>query len=260
MKIERKKSNPVWTRDDWGLAKGFTTSAVLCWPNLPESNLKVLKELARGNSVEVVEIVLKGFEKEARGIYEKAVIEYARLQKVRPDSFRASLVEITKFEKNESEIRARLDGTKRVFERAEGVRRAIKRKATEEAALEMMILVFAAVTVNLHGIINKGIRAKTAPAKGGRGDKKFYGIISAIEQTLKNNNAGNAHTIWRYFKKNHRGEDNPIEIDDYEIYFYEDMTGKEENLLFQKHINGKERSMKYSTFERHVNSIKKKLH
>jgi hypothetical protein len=252
MKTKKKRTNPFWGRDDWALTEGFVTGAVLSWPQSLETSLEVLKRRLKGQSgsASLILVILEIFEGEARAIFEKAVIEGERLQKVKPDSKRASLLEIRKYQTKESEIQAKMDGAKRVIARAFEIREDISERNAEQTAVDMMRLVFASVTANLHEIVMKGIRAKTAPSRGGRVDKKLQGIILATRWALKDCRNKGALALWRHLKR--ELEDGERTFGGFDIGF-----DQKKHCLFQIDRTGKGKEIHFRAFQNYLRDVKK---
>jgi hypothetical protein len=120
----------------------------------------------------------------------------------------------------------------------------------EQTAIDMLKLCFAAVNVNLHEIIIRGIRAKTGPAKGGRVKKKLQGIILATRWALKNSRNKGALSLWRHLIRELKyGEKTFGEFD---IGFDEN-----KNCLFQIDRNGKDKEIRFRAFQNYVRDLKK---
>lgn len=223
MKNDKKEKVPVWKKEDYDLINTGTRQIVLAHPMHFETLLNILKRIPFPPPL--IERLLQGFEREAKGLLKEVNPLIKKHQNKKPSPQYGSLAEITKWQMIDNKLYAKYDSAKRVLIAANDVREAIRAKDAERTAIDTMRLVFAAVTANLHEIIMKGIRAKTAPAKGGRADKEKHGIIAAIKRTMKKIDKEDAFSLWLYFAENHHGYENAFKIGKYKIFFQIDING-----------------------------------
>ena len=268
--IDGKKNEPKridrWNDFDLDLVNNWTKNLLFEGPFCLDQDLE-LKPL---------EFFLIEFEDEAKkileenGLYSEELIEawrnpsnvkdFSRLYPQRKDSpsrFSPLLTSMS------------LQNVAYVFLCVHRVRRDILNGDARQTAIDMLRLCFATVSANLHEMIVRGIKAKTAPAKGGKAGKKKHGIIAAIEKIFKGQDAFSA---WLYFAENHYGYEKALEIEGYKIFFRIDIRGLQQDRIskrdtyrrgmlfeiFQDDVKT-ERGIKLPTFRRYFSETRKKI-
>ena len=153
----------------------------------------------------------------------------------------------------------RILGGIQVLSSAHLLRDHITSKNPSEAAIETMQLMFSAMWANLLDKVIDGIDRQLSRHKGGRASKKRFGILRAIEEVLKQAKKDmSVQELWRYFERNHCGEDNQYVIESpvyYEVWFYLDPTGHDQ--LIQSEAQRSDKGITKSTFRRYVSEVKK---
>ena len=129
------------------------------------------------------------------------------------------------------------------------VRDDIQNSDAEGAALDMMRLTFAATNANLHDVIIRGIRAKAAPAKGGRVPKRKQGCLLAAEDALLHCKRKDAVSLWKYIQRICAKD--TASFADFDLIFE-----RKENRLYQYAKYGKSQSIGFRTFQRYVSYLK----
>jgi hypothetical protein len=250
-KIEKAiKLTPIWIRQDWDLIDSPTKKIFLAYPQHLDDILRTLEDSPLVKCpLDMINIFLDEFKREAQALLKRIGFNDDHLKDPK------SLMYIQKVAAKNRNIMA--DNASRVLLGVNFVREAIKKKDAGNTAIEMMRLVFAALTANLYDLVLRGIRAKTAPVRGGRVPKKLEGIILAIKKVLKKAKRKGALDLWHYFKNNHK-KNNDLQIGEYAIWFYEDPTGAGENLLYLSD-GEKERGISFSAFKRYVREVKKTM-
>ena len=132
----------------------------------------------------------------------------------------------------------------------------------EQAAIEMMRILYAAFCSDTYQVLMTGIRLKSGQKRGGKISKKAEGIELAVEGVFKiTGKIMSKERVWQYFKQNHNKAkiQNPLEVGLFEIFFDELSGSDEPDLLFEEHkITGKQKSVTKNTFFRHY--MKKNRH
>jgi hypothetical protein len=244
---------PIWKREDWDFIDTPTKKLFLSFPNHLDN---ILQDLYRSPlRSEVLEIFLKEFEKEAQTLLKRNGYP--------PDP--------VKLLKNQNKIK---DSTSmealRVLVAAQGVRRAILSNNAKEAAIEMMRLVFSAHIANLRQVVLRGIRATTAPSRGGRISKKNEGLILIIRVAFEKSKNKTASGLWKFIKLNYTKEEFNSkygkiffidEDDPYWEFFKEDgiLIAKKRRMKSQHLDITKEKFVPYNTFKRYVGEVKKSI-
>jgi hypothetical protein len=128
----------------------------------------------------------------------------------------------------------------------------------EKTFLDMMETTLAIVDVKLSDIIVRGIRAKNAPAKGGRANKKEPAFNLLVEYVWQNSKRKTCLSMWGFLKKKLKeGELSGQKIiEDYD-FVYE----KKENkiTLYFNDKKRRPRDMGFRSFQRCVKDFKEEL-
>jgi hypothetical protein len=122
----------------------------------------------------------------------------------------------------------------------------------EKTFLDMMETTLAIVDVKLSDIIVRGIRAKNAPAKGGRANKKEPAFNLLVEYAWQNSKRKTCLSMWRFLKKKIGDAGNTINHYD---FVYEE----EKNRITVYFDNGKSRDIRFRSFQRYVKDFKEEL-
>ena len=134
------------------------------------------------------------------------------------------------------------------------LREAVADGEAEQAAIEMMRLIFAAISADLHDTIMQGARARRGQSVGGSRGQDQKGYLMAIEEVRKSKGGHvSVEWSWRHFKDKHHDYENAMDIGDYEVYYY---AGR----LYQRKDGDikTERSIAKNTLKRYFSEIRKK--
>ena len=107
---------------------------------------------------------------------------------------------------------------------------------------------------------------KWAASRGGRKSKERKGIINVIEQLLRGRGISSPARMWKYLATNYNDpekENRSIETTDlaYKVWFARDIVSNKLNdgLLYQQGMDGKEKSIKFKTFEALFYRVRNKI-
>ena len=260
-----KKKLRKYNKTDSKFIENATKDFIISYPDEVDDILNHIKEIVtdpqseQGNTP--LKYILRKFEEEAR----KILKEYHYPQDM------VSLCGVLQYgycdDKNVSDNDIMPDiivsNAIRVVTYCEHIRDDITNNESEQAAIDMMKLIFAAVAMNVHDELIRGIR-QAAGSKSKKPPRSCKGILMAIEKTLRDGKGTGKRkpstNLWRYFRNNYT-ENDRFEIDEYEIYFEKDNANLGGDRLVEIYAgdDNSKKSMAWGTFEKKVNAIRKNL-
>jgi len=230
MTRKRKKTIYEYTREDADFFTSDIRSFSLEPPIILDEAVAKLREMLKHPEEEpgltALEFILRRLEKEAKAIlishgYSTDLDELWSLEDEN--------TYLVKTEGGGTALKCDVDiqslSAKKVLFSALHLRDDIANGKAEEAAIEMMKLLYAAISADMYDVIMTGARAKVGQKKGGRAPTKKLGILLAINKSLKaleeKGYRISRERLWRYFKENHDidKERKPIEIKNYRVFF-----------------------------------------
>lgn len=142
----------------------------------------------------------------------------------------------------------RIINSRHILFRCARLRDSVRKNDPRRIVYDVAWIVSLAYNVGL----SKIIAAILGRIKGGQANKKRQGIIEAIKDSLEKIKVPKSTPglLWNFFKRNYP-ENNPLNINGFEIFYHDD------DLIFQCDIDGREKSIKYKTFERYCYEILK---
>ena len=199
-----------FTEDESAFLDSRTKDLALSYPHELDA---IFKRIASW-SPRPIEIILQGFENEALALLKRKSLP----------TDRADLWTLLQ----EEDLDLEGESAARIVLSASTLRDAIQNGEAELAAVEMLKISFAALALNLHEVVIRGIRAKAAPSKGGRVPKIRPNILEATVKLLEAKPSLSAMEAWRTF-----GRTKPLRVGDSEIYFHKDLGGAGEDRLVE---------------------------
>lgn len=271
-----KKNEPrkidLWNPDDLTFLDNRTKDLSFSSPYELERSLERLTESLKRSQTDPgltpLEFILREFEDEAKKKLEENGLDSEELTELwrtlfDPEDFSSlcrSLEDDFPSLVSPLEPSMQLQNAAHVAFCVDRLRNDISKSDVEQTAIDMLKLCFAAVNVNLHEIIIRGIRAKTGPAKGGRTPKKEERFFLVARYALQNSKKKDTLSLWKYLKKvlpelertgnNHFGN--------YEALFEaREYKGASEDVISIYKKNGKTKDIGFRGFQRYVSDLKK---
>ncbi len=138
------------------------------------------------------------------------------------------------------------------------VRKDILNGDAEQTAIDMLRLCFATVSANLHEMIVRGIKAKTAPARGGKKEKKVPAFNLLVRYAWQNSKRKTCLSMWEFLiRKLEAGDIGGRYIIEGCDFVYEKKNNR--ITLYFSDERKRPRDIGFRSFERYVNSLKKGL-
>jgi hypothetical protein len=88
----------------------------------------------------------------------------------------------------------------------------LKNEQDEREYAHRLLTIAGIFTPKTSDIIQRGLRAKTAPAKGGGAKKELKGILKAIKMILPKAEKTDAFSLFNHFVKCHKGVESALNI------------------------------------------------
>ena len=142
-----------------------------------------------------------------------------------------------------------------VLSSATNLREHLRKNEAEQAAIETIRLISAAICADMHDTIVTGLRIQAGQHRGSHILNKKKGIVLAIEKALnglkQENRRISRESLWRYFERHHdiNEDQEPIKIENYEVFFSDGRLCQTTYLGNKTKMNsiGKDRFFKYVT-------------
>ncbi len=178
-----------------------------------------------------LEFVLKNLESEAEKV-------------LRAEGYDPALSELPWYDGYEMGVQ--LAGAKQVLLSAHAIRDLVDRNESALVALEMMLIITAAIKAEVSVCLFEGL-AKIKGQSKKKPPRRSLFVIKAINRELDNKKSLTAGNLWRRFEK--YTSLSPLEIDGAEIYM--------DGVMLCEECDDKVKSISKSTFEGYVKKIKR---